>query len=284
MSERRLFVTAAPASGLGRRTRLAIIWLFVAVLVAGAWLAPPTPQPQAYHAFADNRTLLGVANALDVLSNLAFLVVGLAGLYFVLIGSRSRRPAPFLDVADSRAWTVVFAATALTCCGSGYYHLAPDDARLAWDRLPMALGFMAIVAAVVTERIGPAAGRRSLVPLLLIGAASVFYWRWSASAGIENLNPYIVVQFGSVLVILLVMALFPSRYTRGTDFFVAAALYALAKVAEHFDRQIFDVLGGVVSGHSLKHLLAAAAMYWLLRMLMKRRPLRVENRASGAKN
>jgi hypothetical protein len=167
---------------------------------------------------------------------------------------------------------LVFAATALTCCGSGYYHLAPDSPRLAWDRLPMAVGFMGIVVAALSERVSVTAGRRLLVPLAVLGAASVWYWRWSAAHGVENLNPYGAVQFGSALLVLLVIVLFPARYTRGGDFFTAVVLYALAKVAEHFDGQIFAATGAIVSGHTLKHLLAAVAIFWLLRMLKLRAP------------
>ena len=111
----------------------------------------------------------------------------------------------------------------------------------------------------------------------LIGAASVWYSRWTAAQGAENLNPYGAVQFGSILVILAVITLFPPRYSRTGDVLGAAILYALAKVAEHFDGAIFLATGGIISGHTLKHLLAAAAAYWLLRMLMLREPMSGES-------
>jgi hypothetical protein len=264
---------ASIAGRLSRETRIAILWVSAVLIALAAALVPPVAQPESYHAFADQRSFLGIANFLDVASNLAFLVVGLMGLYFVLAGRRSDGNPAFQDASERWAWGVVFAATALTCCGSGYYHLAPDSPRLAWDRLPMAVGFMGIVAAAVSERISFAAGGRLLAPLALLGVASVSYWRWSAVHRVENLNPYGAVQFGSALIVLLIIALFPPRYTRGSDFFTAVALYALAKAAEHFDRQIFAATSQVVSGHTLKHLLAAVAIFWLLRMLKLRVPL-----------
>lgn len=262
----------ARAGGMSRNARVAILWASAAAIALAAALAPPFAQPDSYHAFADRRTLLGIANALDVTSNLAFLVVGLMGLRFVIRETLSGSSRAFQDASERWAWGVVFAATALTCCGSSYYHLAPDGPRLAWDRLPMAVGFMGIVAAALSERISAKAGRRLLMPLCLLGASSVWYWRWSAARGIENLNPYGAVQFGSALLVLLVVVLFPPRYTRGRDFFIALILYALAKLAEQFDRAIFAATGTVVSGHTLKHLLAAAAIFWLLRMLKLRVP------------
>ena len=258
---------------LRRATRIGILWTIAVAIALAAALAPPFAQPDAYHAFADRRMLLGIPNFFDVASNLAFAAVGAAGLYFVLKGTRPQGGQAFQDPAERRAWGVVFAATALTCCGSWYYHLAPDNPRLAWDRLPLAVAFMGIVAAIASERVGAAAGRRLLVPLCMLGAASVWYWRWSAAHGQENLNPYLAVQFGSILLVLLMLALFRSRYSRGSDVFGTAILYALAKVAEVFDAAIFQATGGIVSGHTLKHLLAAAAIFWLLRMLWLRAPV-----------
>jgi hypothetical protein len=265
----------APANAAGRpgrRARIAIVCASALAIALIAALAPPFAQPESYHAFADRRALLGVANFFDVASNLAFLIVGVAGLHFVLKGRQAHGGPAFRDPADRWAWGVVFAATALTCCGSAYYHLSPDSPRLAWDRLPMAIAFMAIVAAVASERISARAGRLLLVPLCILGAATVWYWRWSAAAGVESLNPYGAVQFGSALLVVLMLALFPARYTRGRDFLGAAALYGLAKLAEHFDGAIFAATYEIVSGHTLKHLLAALAMFWLLRMLRLRVP------------
>jgi hypothetical protein len=256
----------------GRGGRIAIVCASALAIALIAALAPPFAQPESYHAFADRRALLGVANFFDVASNLAFLIVGVAGLHFVLRGRHAHGGPAFQDPAERWAWGVVFAATALTCCGSAYYHLAPDSPRLAWDRLPMAFAFMGIVAAVVSERIGASAGRWLLVPLCVLGGATVWYWRWSAAAGVENLNPYGAVQFGSALLVLLMLILFPSRYTRGRDFLGAAVLYGLAKLTEHFDSAIYAATQQIVSGHTLKHLLAATAMFWLLRMLRLRVP------------
>lgn len=268
-----MIAPAIVAGPSGRGRRIAIVCASALAVALIAALAPPFPQPESYHAFADRRVLLGVANFFDVASNLAFLAVGVAGLHFVLRGTQVHGGPAFQDPAERWAWGVVFVATALTCCGSAYYHLAPDSPRLAWDRLPMAVAFMGIVAAVVSERIGARAGRRLLVPLCVLGAASVWYWRWSAAAGIESLNPYGAVQFGSALLVVLMLGLFPARYTRGRDFLGAAALYGLAKLAEHFDGAIFAATQQIVSGHTLKHLLAAMAMFWLLRMLRLRKPM-----------
>ena len=239
--------------------------------LAAVWgiFSPPLMQAQSYHLFADTRPLLAVVNAGDTLSNLAFLVVGLLGLAFLRREHTSGPGERFAAPREMRPYWVFFSGVALTSAGSAYYHLAPDDARLVWDRLPMTIAFMSLVAAVVSERISVRAGSLLLWPLVLLGLASVVYWRWSALAGLENLRPYLAVQFGSIAVILAISILYRSRYTHGAAIYVLAAAYALAKVAEVYDREIFE-LGGWLSGHTLKHLVAALGVYLLLVALRRR--------------
>jgi hypothetical protein len=210
-------------------------------------------QDQDYHRFADGRTLLGIQNAADVLSSLPFILVGAMGLAWLW---RSR--------SQLHSYWLMFGAVALTGLGSVYYHLAPDDARMVWDRLPIAIAFMALLSAVISERVSTRAGTVLLLPLAIIGASSVFYW-----AAFDDLLPYALVQFGAIAAIVALCLRFPSRYTRGSDIFVAVAIYALAKASEMLDARVY-ALGGIVSGHTLKHLIAALAVWWLVRMLQLR--------------
>ena len=227
-------------------------------------------QDQAYHLFADRRAFLGIDNAADTLSGLAFLVAGALGLLFLWRERAAGGGGRFAAQEEMRPYWILFCTVALTAFGSAYYHLAPNDARLVWDRLPMSLAFMALLSATIADRVSIKAGLRLLVPLLLAGAGSVIYWRWSALRGAENLLPYVVVQYGSIAAVLAIVILLRSRYTHGAYIFVVLALYAAAKAAEALDAQIY-ALGGIVSGHTLKHLLAALAVCWLLRMLQLRR-------------
>lgn len=188
-------------------------------------------QDQLYHAFADHRTLLGIPNFWNVVSNLPFAMVGLMGL-------RAFRDLP------SR---LLFLGVCLVAFGSAYYHLAPDDARLVWDRLPMTVAFMALLAIVIRVRTW------GLIALIAYGIASVAWWKFTG-----DLLPYGVAQFGPMLVIVVLM--FTGR-TRGL--WLAVLCYALAKVAELEDAWIYAHSG--FGGHAIKHLLAAAATYAILR-------------------
>jgi hypothetical protein len=248
------------------------IWILLgftlAVCLAAAWF-PRTPQPRSYHDFADKRGWIGVANFGDVSSNVLFAVAGISGLLFLISHAGSRC---FLDVRERWPYFALFWGLLLTALGSAYYHLAPDNARLVWDRLPMVIAFMGLVAAMIAERIRVAAGVYLLPLLLLIGAASVTWWRHTEAIGAGDLRFYAAVQVYAVLV-LPVLLLLPPRYTRGSDFLVVFGFYVLAKILESADRKIFSATQHAVSGHTLKHLAAGAAGLWILRMLRRRAPL-----------
>ncbi len=257
---------------MSTRRRLWILGILSAGMLLAAAIVPPIPQPVEYHQFADQRIYFGIPNFFNVASNVIFLFVGVAGLVFLLYLRGSMASKAFIDLSERWPYLILFLSVAMTCMGSIYYHLAPDNDRLVWDRLPLAMGIMALLAATLSERVSPRVGMPLLLVLIAIGAGSVMHWYWSEQRGTGNLNFYIVVQFYSLLVIILLGIFFPSRYTRGADIYMALALYGFAKLAEAGDREIYD-LGQVVSGHTVKHLLAALAIYWILRMLTKREPL-----------
>jgi hypothetical protein len=242
-----------------------------AVVAAIAMLLPPMPQPQWYHMFADQRRFLGIPNFNNVVSNFPFAAVGLCGLVFLMRASCRQGAGHFLDRRERWPYLIVFVGLILTAAGSSYYHLQPDNTTLVWDRLPMTIVMMSLLAAIVAERIELRAGLLLMPLLLLIGLSSVLQWRASEVRGAGDLRFYAAVQLYSVL-FLVIAFLLPSRYTRGRDLAIVAGFYVLAKILEALDRPIFD-LGHIVSGHTLKHLAAAGAGYWIFRMLQKRRPL-----------
>ena len=252
--------------------RLAAIAGLTLALIAITLLLPPIPQDLAYHHFVDQRAAFNIPNFADVVSNLPFLLVGTAGLLFLW---RQRHASPggaFVEPAEKWPYIVFFAGVALTGLGSAYYHLAPDNQRLVWDRLPLSLVFTSFCAAVVANRISAKAGLIVLLPLATLGLNSVIYWYLSEINKTGDLRLYLMVQAYPVLLTPLVVWLFPARYTRSADLLGVIALYAAAKVGEVFDARIFS-LGHLLSGHTLKHLAAAGAVWWLLRMLRRRRPV-----------
>jgi hypothetical protein len=255
-------------------SRKAALWVLAAItvaLVVIVCLLPRIPQPQSYHAFADQRSLLGIPNFWNVVSNVPFAIVGLWGLVYLFRLNDEELSLRFIDRRERRPYVVLFAGPVLTAFGSSWYHWQPNDARLVWDRLPMTIVFMSLIAALMMERINLRAGLWLLPVLLLVGASSVLQWYWSSLHGVDDLRFYGTVQAYSVLFLLLVL-LCPPRYTHGRDLAIVAGLYVLAKLFATFDRTIYG-WGHIVSGHTLKHLAGALAGYWILRMLERRQPV-----------
>jgi hypothetical protein len=250
--------------------------LVIAVSTAGILLllfAPRVPIGPTYHDFADKRTLFGLANALDVLSNIPFIIVGLWAVIW-LLGRRGR--SAFLSHSEWLAYFVFFAGVACTGFGSWWYHMAPSNARLPWDLLPMTCSFMSLIAVTLMERVGTKAGSAFFLPLLLFGMGSVVYWCITAHYGHDDYRFYLFVQFFAPVVLVTLIGLFPPRYTGTRYLVIAFGCYVLAKVFEIYDDSIYRY-GDVVSGHSLKHVTAAISCFWILLMLQVRRPLSTQS-------
>ncbi|BAN35809.1 hypothetical protein SCD_n01998 [Sulfuricella denitrificans skB26] len=251
-----------------RRIRLLLLVLLTGVVAAIIAALPSFPQPAAYHDFADQRAFLGLPNFLNVASNGLFVLVSAAGLRWLTAAGGD---TAFRDRRERWIYLIFFLGLALTGIASAWYHLNPDNGRLLWDRLAMTVALMSWLAAIIAERISVAAGLALLPVLLAAGAASVLYWGATEALGAGDLRPYGMVHFYPALLIPLLILLFPPRYTRGGDVLIVLGWYAAALGAELLDRQIF-ALGGIVGGHTVKHVFAALAACWVLRMLRLRRP------------
>lgn len=232
---------------------LAATLLFALALL----LHGPIPQWRGYHDFADRRAWLGVPNAADVLSNLPFLLIGAWGMF----------------VARERHWRAFAFAIAATAFGSIGYHWAPDNASLVFDRLPIAAACALLACIFLAERVDRGWARPAVLGVaLLVAAASVLLWWAGERAGHGDLRAYLFVQFLPMLLVLAGLALrLPAPAGAGVSdsaWLVTLVLYAAAKGFELADGAVLHT-SGVVSGHTLKHLLAAAAAAWLLRAALR---------------
>jgi hypothetical protein len=236
-----------------RRHPLGFLFTLAAVSLLGLAFVPAIPQPQDYHEFADQRTIFGIPHFWNVVSNLPFLLVGALGLIRV----------PRRDLSTSLFFLGVF----LTGFSSSYYHWYPNDAGLFWDRLPMSVAFMAILAKVIEERLDERAGKLLLFPLVALGIISLLVWLRT-----DDLRLYAWVQFFPCVALPLIFVLFKPNYSGAGYWFAAAGLYLLAKVLEYADAAVFAALH-VMAGHALKHVAAAAACYAIYLALTTRRPL-----------
>lgn len=239
-----------PVMMSSRNVKTVLLLLVTTTAALAIYALPRIAQDAAYHEFADTQARFGIPNFMNVITNAAFLFTGTYGL--------SRLPR--LPQSPLRmAYVLLCIAVILVGCGSAWYHLAPSTATLVWDRAPMTIAFMALFALVLGDSIAERAGSRLLWPLVLAGLASVAYWQVSELRGAGDLRPYALVQFLPMLLIPLVLVLFGSTRLRAALLWSVLIVYALSKVAEQYDATIFE-LTGFISGHSVKHLLAATAV------------------------
>jgi hypothetical protein len=224
------------------------LYVVLALALCGVfWLfMPAVAQPTSYHAFADERPWLGIPNAVDVLSNLAFVAVGLLGLFRLQQGSRPLVPVMRLSLK------VFFLGLLLTGFGSAYYHWEPTNDTLVLDRLPMTVLFAGVFGGALAERVSARSGLAVLVLMLVVGPVSVLYWKVTGDVSL-----YAVIQFGGIAAILLLLS-----FTRGGQdalpWWALLAWYGAAKVAEAGDVFVWNATREVFAGHALKHLAAAA--------------------------
>ncbi|MBC3861582.1 hypothetical protein H8K32_05665 [Undibacterium jejuense] len=232
------------------------------LIVIGMVLHGPIPQLAHYHDFADQSKWMGMPHAADVLSNVGFVLVAVVGFYYMVRSSQL-----MIKAISFPAYCVFIMSLLLTPVGSCFYHLAPDDARLFWDRLPIALACASLMCAVHAENVPGMAKLRSCVELCLalaFAVFSVFWWKWTS-----DLRPYLLLQGLSLILIPVWQMTWRAPKADRIAFSLAMILYVLAKIAELSDGAILN-LTHIVSGHSIKHLLAAAAATVIVLRLLQR--------------
>ncbi len=246
-----------PSALISPATALRAMQWGAALLLLAALLGPGLPQPQDFHGFADQRAWGPLPHALDVLSNLGFAWAAVAGARLLLgAGAQALAPAP------RRLAALFFTGLACSAIGSSLYHWAPDDATLAWDRLGMSIAFAGMLGLALHSRIADRVALRAAASLLAAAVASVLVWRYGG-----NLLPWALVQGGGMLAILVLACVAPRHGALALRLGAVIAWYGAAKLLEWGDGAVFEATAGLVSGHSLKHVLAAAAAWPVLAAL-----------------
>ncbi len=236
---------------------IVFVTMIIISLIVLFFMLPRIPQLPDYHHFADARTLMGIPNFWNVVSNAPFLLVSVLGGVALRKGWRSGH----LNRKEAVVFLILFLGVFLVSIGSTYYHLSPDNSRLVWDRIPMTTVFMALLSFTLMERINFNLGFWLLVPLIVFGVFSVVYWYQTELAGQGDIRLYALAQFYSIFLILLTLILFPKPYPPFRIYLWMFLFYVLAKITEHFDLAIYEA-NGVISGHTLKHIFAAASIYF----------------------
>src|SRR5262249_60168904 len=93
-------------------------------------------------------------------------------------------------------------------------------------------------------------------------------WAWIESRGVGDLRWYLLFQTLTFVVATALVLMFPAPSEPKRALAIALGANVLAKIFELLDQPIFAI-GGIVSGHTLKHLAAALGflplILWLAR-------------------
>lgn len=213
----------------------------------------PIAQLPHYHEFADQSFAFGLPHAADVLSNVGFAVVAAWG-WLRLAPAKSNGSLG----AGSPGYRLFLAGLFLTALGSSFYHLAPDNTRLVWDRLPIALACAGLLVGVRGDTQARSSTMIDATLAALLAVGSVAWWSFTDGQGEGDLRPYLLIQGLPLVLIPLWQTIYQAPRRDRVGFGIALALYVCAKATELYDHEI---LAGLVwiSGHTIKHLLATAA-------------------------
>jgi len=256
----------------------------------------PIPQPQAYHDFADKRRFLCschastegfflppgaqrrrggfvVPNFGDVASNVVIFaggIYGLVALHWYDYNRRDDAEEEGVEAEDPiREWQLkvclptFFSSTVVISAGSTYYHWAPSNGSLVWDRLPMTLAFVSVFCFMLEEYMPTVGmGQSLLQPLLGVGVFSVGYWH-----RYDDLRLYALVQFLPLMAIAALLVCSRPRHGGAMQQTMGLMCYAVAKACEDRDYEIFSWTNKTISGHSLKHVFAGLASVSIASML-----------------
>ncbi len=239
--------------------------LIITITICGLLLVHgPVAQFPHYNEFADQSSFFGIPHGGDVLSNLGFALVAVWGMSRLW----PLRYHPTV-LAGRYGYSLFLVGLLLTAFGSGFYHLAPDNARLIWDRLPIALACAGLLAAVRAENLPNENGKAGAAILAVLAIISVDWWRVTDLQGAGDLRPYLLFQLLPLVLIPMWQAIYRAPRADRLAFGAALLVYVAAKFAEMNDHQILALLG-FISGHTLKHLLATAAVWIIVGRLVQR--------------
>lgn len=247
---------------LPNTSRLILFTISICLLVLAIFTSTdPIPQDLVYHLLIDQRQWFTVPNFANIISNLPFATIGLSGFFLTLKNKEI-----------SISWHLFFISLFFVAPGSSYYHLQPNNQTLVWDRLPMTICFMSLFSALYAENISSRHEKLILPVAIFLGLFSVIYWYY-----MNDLRFYVLIQFGALLSIPLILGFYKSQYSHRHYLLYGLLFYVLAKVFELNDSFIFGLTANLLSGHTIKHLLAAAATYCVYLMLKKRLPSNRKN-------
>ncbi|MDO6706827.1 hypothetical protein [Photobacterium sp. 1_MG-2023] len=206
-----------------------------------------------------------------IVTSLPLAIVGFMGIR-MLSQIPKKQADRVVEPEIATAYFLFFQALLATSLGAAYYDLLPTPFGLMLDRIPGAIALVSLYCIVLSEYVRPALGTKLLFPLNVYAVFSVTYWYWmtTTASGTAALSAYMLVQLLPILHLPLILLLYEGRGPDRRYYLATFVCYGLAAGAEYLDAGIWDMTEGVISGHCVKHLLAACAGGWVYLMLRQR--------------
>jgi hypothetical protein len=244
--------------------RLYLAALFVFIIMALFY--GPISQPQEYHDFADDREILGVPNALDVMSNLAIIYPGVVGLAFIH-ESRNRTQVSEDEISIQ---ITLFSGMILTFAGSVWFHLDPTDSTMLWDRLGMSVVIGSCISLLIHDMWDRNLAAKIHLPIIIASIVSVLWW-----PVFDDLRVYFIVKHHPFILFPIFLLCGRRIYDKVSGYYWGLSMFLLATIFEFADQQIFEITG-IISGHTLKHIAAGIGLWFLMVMIRDRELISVE--------
>jgi 1-acyl-sn-glycerol-3-phosphate acyltransferase len=219
---------------------------------------------QNYLHFADQRMLVGLPQAMDTLSNLPFAIAGLVGLFTL----KGRAPS-----LEKRFGLLFFLGLIATSIFSSWFHQNPTEPlRLAADRFGMLIAFTGIVGLACSYYVS-----RNLAYVVATSTASLGIIGIYSALHYDSITVWAITQLGS-LALLLALGI-RARLNPGNEkslgLLFLGVVYAAAKAFEMADQPVFIWTEQIISGHSLKHIVASLAAWPILQFFRTEKKLAV---------
>lgn len=229
-----------------------ILLIICFLAFCACFIVGPIEQDPNYHQFADQRSFFSIQNFANVATNIPFIIIGLSGFLYILF-----KKTQTTDLQPIMLLLGFFIGVFFTGIGSSYYHLNPSNETLFWDRLPMTISFMSFFSIIINKFISQKLGIWLFIPLLICGILSLLYWQITECEGVGDLRFYVLVQFLPIVLITAILILYKNK-NGNVLYCLVVSTYLVAKLFEINDLLIFSI-SHTISGHSIKHLIAAAA-------------------------
>lgn len=244
------------SSSLPRRAVEALLLAMAVATLLGLLAWGPVGLSSRMHHYADERTIWGVPQAMNVWTHLPLIPLGLWGLW------RVRHLAGYDELR--RVWSLFFVCQILATIGGMFYHWAPSDHMFVWDQMPKSAACSLMACAFLAERMDPRWGSVPTV-LIALGLNVVGGIWWLVSPlwfGLGDLRPLIWLEFMPTLLVAAGAWSVPGRLLTREDWMRSLASFVVAQTVDWADGPIFSALGGL-SGHSIRHLSLAVCVGWI---------------------